>query len=273
MLKTVRIKSFMAICLATVLLAGCSNSQTNKFFNSDDYTDSTAVTEGTTETSVDEPSSSESDIHSSESDIPSSENTSSETPDEEKDYPEVKTFFNSGTHPDIFYIKSTGFDYTRKTDEVKAIITEGYITEGDKITGCYMRIYPMIGFSGEVFDSYTDGLYSFADFERQDDDSFLLNITGEVLENIQKLSASTSMAMLAGKAVSEGLTILDEKGNLYTVRNGNLMLVTEDGLANIPSAESTTSEAESTTSEAESDKNEAEGTTSEAESEDISNQD
>ena len=269
-MKTARIKSFMAICLATVLLAGCSNSQTNKFFNSDDYTDSTAVTEGTTETSIDDYTDSTAvtegttetsvdEPSSSESDIPSSENTSSETTDEEKDYPEITTFFNSGTHPDIFYIKSTGFDYTRKTDEVKAIITEGYVTEGDKITGCYMRIYPMIGFSGEVFDSYTAGLYSFADFERQDDDSFLLNITGEVLENIQKLSASTSMAMLAGKAISEGLTILDEKGNLYTVRNGNLMLVTEDGLANIPSAESTTSEAESTTSE--------------AESEDISNQD
>ena len=218
------IKSITAICLSAMLLAGCSQSKTHPFFDEgvskDTYTEGTSIVEEQVP----------------ETSVPiTTEDTPESTPKEDA---VISTFFNTSTHPELFYIKSTGFDYTRKTDEIKAIITEGYITEGDKITGCYMLIYPMLGFSSVKFDSYTAGLYSFDDFTVQDDSSYRLDITGDVLTNIQSLSASTSMAMLAGKAVAEGLTILDENGNLYTVYNGNLVLLTEEGIQGIPEADS-----------------------------------
>lgn len=227
-MKSKVIKSLTAICLCACVISGCSQPDTHPFF--DDT--STGTIQDTTATT-------EADVMTTEVDVTTSTSATTTT-EAEEDAPsepsEITTFFNSGTHPDLFYIKSTGFDYTRKTDEVEAIITEGYITEEDKITGCYMLIYPMLGFDVDVFDSYTAGIYSFRDFTKQVDGSYRLDITGEVLENIQQLSASTSMALLAGKAVAEGLTLLDENGNLYTVYNGNLVLVTENGLQGIPEA-------------------------------------
>ena len=239
-----RRRLLISALVLTFLLSGCSKSKPNEFFNNS----------GTSsiQSSSDEPTPGESSTPSESHDSTPDDNSSSIPDNSSEPRPEIEItkFFNSGTHPDLFYIKSTGFEFTHKQPEINAIITEGYITDKDAITGAYMLVYPMLGFDIDVFDSYTNSLYSFYDFTAQDDGSYRLDITsGAILDNIKQLSASTSMALLAGTAYTQSIAILDENGNLYTMSSdGNLMLIKDGKTVPIPDPDESSTSEQGTTS-------------------------